>query len=239
MNRRSDINALPIIAAPLSPHVGGAQSSRLATILCWPCCAVARLAKRSVLYLEAMQMWMEDDGQAADIYRKFLLGDAVGRLQFGNHVSRTAKKPGFCLLFLRAGRVVCLFCAEGKICSFYCGFLKPLLSDELRIRFSFRINGIACQQQTNGDRKAGSIPPRAMKLQFSIRHTSQTAVAFFVIFSLNITEGLNTKTCPSLANGLPPDVWVGVDSDSLAIQSIYRRCCMLRIGFPKNGEPDR
>lgn len=99
MNRRSDINALPIIAGPLSPHVRGAQPSRLATILCWPCCAVARLAKRSELYLEAMQMWMEDDGQAADIYRKFLLGDAVGRLQFGNHVSRTAKKPGFACCF--------------------------------------------------------------------------------------------------------------------------------------------
>ena len=53
---------------------------------------------------------MEDDGQATDIYRKFLLGDAVGRLQFGNHVSRTAKKPGFCLLFLMGEGGVLILC---------------------------------------------------------------------------------------------------------------------------------
>ena len=79
MNRWSDMDALPIIAAPLIPHVGGARSHpRLPSF-------DAGDAERwqdwlQDQQLEVMQLWMEDDAQAVDIYRKFLHGDTAWTL---------------------------------------------------------------------------------------------------------------------------------------------------------------
>lgn len=79
MNRWSDMDALPIIAAQLIPHVDAARSHpRLPSF-------DAGDAERwqdwlQDQQLEVMQVWMEDDAQAVDIYRKFLHGDTAWAL---------------------------------------------------------------------------------------------------------------------------------------------------------------
>lgn len=73
------MNILPITAAPLVQHAGGARShpglpffddDDLQSWGNWV----------RVHRLEVMRVWMEDDTGAEDSYRKFLAGDTVGAL---------------------------------------------------------------------------------------------------------------------------------------------------------------
>jgi len=73
------MNTLPIIAAPMIQHVGGAR--------CHPGLPSFEVgdAERWKNWLreqrlEVMQVWMEDDAQAVAVYRTFLHGGAVGAL---------------------------------------------------------------------------------------------------------------------------------------------------------------
>lgn len=90
------MDALPIIAAPLIPHVGGARSHPGLPSF------DAGDAERwqSWLHeqgLEVMQVWMEDDVQAEDIYKKFLGGDTIWALSAWQPCEPNCEKTWFLL----------------------------------------------------------------------------------------------------------------------------------------------
>lgn len=98
------MDALPIIAAPLIPHVGGARSHPgLPSV-------DAGDAERwqSWLHeqrLEVMQVWMGMMTRRPWIStRGSCEAMQSGRCQHGSHASRMANNPGFFLLFLIAGK---------------------------------------------------------------------------------------------------------------------------------------
>lgn len=87
---------LIIIAAPLIPHVGGARSHPGLPSF------DAGDAERWQNWLheqqlEVMQVWMDDDAQAVDIYKKFLRGDAVGALSTWQPCEPNGEKEWFLL----------------------------------------------------------------------------------------------------------------------------------------------
>lgn len=92
------MDALPIKAGPLIQHADGVRSHH-----CLPSFAAGDAERWQTWLqeqrLEVMQVWMEDDAEATDIYRNFWAAMRLGRCQLGSHVNRTAKKHGFARCF--------------------------------------------------------------------------------------------------------------------------------------------
>lgn len=99
---------LPIISAPLIPHAGGARSHPGLPSF------ESDDAERWENWLheqrlEVMQVWMEDDAQAMDEYRKFLCGDTIGALSAWQPCQPNGEKSWFLLAVFDGGEGPCAY----------------------------------------------------------------------------------------------------------------------------------
>lgn len=102
------MNVLPIKAAPLVMHAGGARSHPGLPSF------DAGDAERWQTWLqeqrlEVMQVWMEDDAQAVEIYSKFLRGDPVGALSVWQPCEPNGEKLWFLLAVFDGGEGPCAY----------------------------------------------------------------------------------------------------------------------------------
>lgn len=102
------MDALQITAAPLVPHVGGARSHPgLPSFETGDAERWQNWLQEQ--RLEVMQVWMEDDAQAEDNYRKFLSGDAVGALSAWQPCEPNGEKDWFILTIFDGGEGPCAY----------------------------------------------------------------------------------------------------------------------------------
>ena len=102
------MNVLPIKAAPLVTHACGARSHPGLPSF------DAGDAERWQTWLqeqrlEVMQVWMEDDAQAVEIYSKFLRGDPVGALSAWQPCEPNGEKLWFLLAVFDGGEGPCAY----------------------------------------------------------------------------------------------------------------------------------
>ncbi|WP_099667667.1 hypothetical protein [Janthinobacterium sp. 13] len=102
------MNVLPIKAAPLVPHAGGARSH---PELPFFDDGDAKLWENWLRAhrLEVMRVWMEDDARAVDSYRRFLAGDLVGSLSEWQPCKPDGDQAWFLLAVFDGGEGPCAY----------------------------------------------------------------------------------------------------------------------------------
>lgn len=102
------MDALPITAAPLIQRVGGARSHPGLPV--FDAGDVERWQNwLQEQRLEVMQVWMEDDAQAEDVYREFLRGDVGGALSAWQPCEPNGEKDWFLLVVFDGGEGPCAY----------------------------------------------------------------------------------------------------------------------------------
>ncbi|MDO8039549.1 hypothetical protein O3298_10900 [Janthinobacterium sp. SUN137] len=102
------MNVLSITAAPLIPHFGGTRSHP--DLPSFEPGDVERWQNwLQEQRLEVMQVWMEDDAEALDIYSQFLRGDAMWALSAWQPCKPNGEKDWFLLAVFVGGDGPCAY----------------------------------------------------------------------------------------------------------------------------------